>query len=73
MCMAKRENIVEELRRAIRQAGEAGISRYQIAKATGLSQSTISRVMSSERGLSLDTAQLIAQAIGMRIILTKDT
>jgi len=72
--MAKQTtNIVDELRRAIRQAEKAGTTRYVIAKQTGLSQAMLSRFMVAQNVPNMDTAQRIARAIGKRIILVDYT
>jgi transcriptional regulator with XRE-family HTH domain len=58
----------QQLRNAITQSGQ---SRYAIAKATGVEQSTLSRFMSGERtGMTLDTAHLLAQHLGYDLTLT---
>ena len=72
--MNKRMNgIVGELRRSIAQAQRRGVTRYQIAKKTGLSQAMLSRFMAGQNVPKLDTAERIAQAIGRRLILATDT
>lgn len=68
--MSKRQNIVDDLRRAIRQAERRGLTRYAIAKRTGLSQAMLSRFMAGENAPKLDTAERIAKAIGRRLVLT---
>jgi transcriptional regulator with XRE-family HTH domain len=50
---SKKKNIVDQLRRAMRDSGE---SEYAIAKASGVSQSVVNRFVSGERGISLETA-----------------
>ena len=68
--MSKRpSDIVEALRRAIRKAEKRGITRYRVAKETGLSQGQLSRFLHGEIVPKLDNAQRIAQAIGLRLVL----
>lgn len=65
--------IVEELRSAVRHAERAGMTRYAIAKATGLSQAMLSRFMAGQNVPKLDTAERIARAVGRRLTLQNDT
>ena len=49
--MAKKPRLIsDQLRQAIR---DSGLTRYRIAKETGLSQVTLSRFFNGERGLTL--------------------
>jgi len=61
----------DRLRTAIRQAERRGVTRYQIAKASGVSEAQLSRIMSGDVSPRLDTADAIAKAIGVRITLVK--
>ena len=66
--MSKRaKGIADELRRAIGRAHRRGVTKYRIAKATGLPQSTVGRVASGETVPNLETAERIAKAIGCRL------
>lgn len=62
------QNIENELRAAIIESGQ---SRNAVARATGLNVSMVSRFMSGERGLTLDSASRIAEALGLRLALIK--
>ena len=44
-------------------------SRYRIAKDTGISQAQLSRLMSGERGLSIEALELLADYLGVEIIV----
>ena len=44
-------------------------TRYRIAKDTGISQTQLSRLMSGERGLSIDALELLADYLGLEIIM----
>jgi DNA-binding phage protein len=66
--MGKR-GIVEDLRKAIRQAGKRGITHYQIAKAAEMPQSQLSRVASGETVPTLTTAERICKAIGCQLVI----
>jgi transcriptional regulator with XRE-family HTH domain len=71
--MSKRsKSVADDLRRAIAQAEKRGMTRYAIAKATGLSQAMLSRFMAGENVPKLDTAERIAKAIGRRLVLAND-
>ncbi len=56
----------EQLRDAIEKADE---SRYAIAKATGVSQSTLSKfVLGTRPGLSFDAMDRIGEYLGLEIV-----
>ena len=44
-------------------------TRYRIAKDTGISQAHLSRLMSGERGLSIDTLERLADYLGLEIVI----
>ncbi len=44
-------------------------TRYRIAKDTGISQAHLSRLMSGERGLSIDTLEQLADYLGLEITI----
>ena len=68
----KRKTIADKLRTAIARAERRGITWYQIAKATGISQSTLYLFMLHEdRQLRLDVAERVAEAAGYRLDLTR--
>lgn len=50
-------NVSDALRRSIERSG---LSRYEIAKRTGVSQSQLSRFVAFDRGLSLDSVDRLA-------------
>lgn len=62
--MAKAKKLSEQVRDAILQAD---VSRYAIAKATGVSQPTLSRFVHGERGLSIDALDRIGLYLGLSI------
>jgi transcriptional regulator with XRE-family HTH domain len=69
--MSKRQvSIGEQLRKAIKQAERAGVTRYQIAKAAGMPQSQVGRIASGESVPKLDTAERIAKVVGYRLALS---
>jgi transcriptional regulator with XRE-family HTH domain len=58
------EPFSESLRRAIR---DCGMTRYAISVRTGVAQSTLSRFMKGERGLSLSAIDRLMDALGLEI------
>ena len=60
------ERVLEQIRRAIRKSGQ---SRYAISKKSGVEQSALSRLMSGERGLSLEAVEKLADALDVEIII----
>jgi transcriptional regulator with XRE-family HTH domain len=54
----------EQVRKAI---DAAGVTRYRIAKETGLSESALSRFMSGERELSLPAVDRLAEYLGLSL------
>ena len=60
-CMAK---LVDTMRQAVERSGK---SRYRIAKESGVSAGQLSRLVSGERGLNVDTIERLADYLGLRI------
>lgn len=63
----KGKNIADDLRRAIREAERAGLTRYKLAQDCGVSEAQLSRIF---RGLiepKLSTAERILAGIGKRL------
>lgn len=58
------EDLVSVLREAI---DESGKSQYQLAQETGIDKSALSRFVSGERGLTLDTAAKLAAVLGLEL------
>lgn len=57
-----------ELLKVIRQAIKAsGQTRYRISKETGIAQSNLSRLMSGETGLSVETIERLAEYLQLEI------
>ena len=66
----KTKSIADQLRQAIAKAEKRGMTRYQIAKATGLSEGTLSTFMNHGTDIRLSTAERIARTVGCKIDLT---
>ncbi len=58
--------LLDRLRQAIRECGK---TRYRLAQETRIAESALSRLMSGERGLSIDAAERLAEALGLQIIV----
>ena len=59
-----REDIERQLRRAV---SESSMSRYQIAKESGISQAQLSYFVNSKRTLTLPVAARLAEALGLEL------
>ncbi len=59
--------ISEQFRQAI---AASGITRYEIAKATGVSQSTLSKFMLRQRGISVEAMDAVGLFLGLRLSVT---
>jgi len=46
---------------------ESGVSRYRIAKDTGILQTSLSRFMAGQTSLRLDKADVLAEYLGLRL------
>lgn len=58
----------EQFRQAI---AASGITRYEIAKATGVSQSTLSKFMLRQRGISIEAMDTVGLFLGLRLSATR--
>lgn len=59
-----RIKLSDQIRRAV---DGCGMTRYAISKATCIDQSTLSRFMSAERGLPMNTLDVLADFLGLTI------
>ena len=62
-------DLLDSIRGAIEQAETSGVTRYRIALDTGISQALLSRFMSGERGLSVESIERLAEYLGLEIIV----
>ena len=60
----KRLAFSDELRRAV---DACGLSRYRIAKTLGIAESTLSRFMSGERGLTMKCLDRLAELLDLHV------
>lgn len=59
-------NVLDAIRKAIEASGE---TRYRLWQATGISQSQLSRLMKGQAGLSVESLEKLAEALGLEIII----
>ncbi len=58
--------LLEGIRDAIDASGK---TRYRIARESGIAESVLSRLMSGERGLSIDALETLADYLGLEIVM----
>jgi len=64
--MVKRPMITDQLRRLI---DSCGLTRYRIAKETGISESALSRLLSGERGVSAKALDKIGELLDLELVM----
>ena len=66
MSMAKQpdDKVSDQLRSII---DDCGLSRYEIAKRTGIDAAALSRFMSGERGLSMKALDRLGECLGLTV------
>lgn len=62
--------ILDEVRRAIRAGSK---SRYRLSKDTSIPQSQLSRLMTGEKALSIESLERLVDALGLEIIIRTKT
>jgi transcriptional regulator with XRE-family HTH domain len=62
------KTLTDQIREAIKQSE---LTAYQICKETGIQNSSMSRFLSGERGLSLAHLDKLAALLGLRIATTR--
>lgn len=65
---SKRKSFSEQVRSAIL---DSGLTRYEIAKLSGVSQSALSRFIVDGRTMKLDTMDVLAETLGWSLNVTK--
>ena len=66
--MASRKKFPDQMRKAIKNSG---LSLYAIAKTTGIQRPQLSRFMSGERGLSIESITAICDLLGLDLVERK--
>ena len=59
-------DLLNTIRKAIEASGQ---SRYRISKATGIAESVLSRFVRGETGLAVETAERLAEHLGLEIVV----
>ena len=62
------QTLSDQLRLAILKSS---VSRYQIAKATGVSQSTLSKFVLRQRGISVEAMDAVAAYLNLQLVPSK--
>ncbi len=68
MMSKRRAKLSDQIRQAVDGSGQ---TRYRISKQTGIDQSTLSRFMSGERGLPMNTLDKLAGYLDLNITVGK--
>jgi transcriptional regulator with XRE-family HTH domain len=58
--------ILDEIRKAIKASGK---SRYRLSKDTSIPQSQLSRLMTGEKALSIESLEKLINALGLEIVI----
>ena len=61
--------LLDAIRTALKRAEAGGITRYRIAKETGISQAALSRFVNGEQGLGVDLVERLAIYLGLEIVI----
>jgi transcriptional regulator with XRE-family HTH domain len=69
--MAKKRSdmLTDQLRQAI---DDSGLTRYQIAKATGIDESALAKFYNGQRGLSMDALNALGKFLQLKITLGRE-
>lgn len=68
----KSTTITKQLLKAVRDAEKKGLTRYRISKVSGITQGQLSRMMKEMHVPKLDTAEKIAAALGLKLVLISE-
>lgn len=68
MAKAGSNKLTDQLRNAI---DASGLSRYQIAKETGIDESALAKFYNGKRGLSTDALNALGECLDLRIIMRR--
>lgn len=62
----KRASVSDQVRAAVERCG---LTRYRIAKETGIDQATLSKFLSGERGLSTTALDTLGELLDLEVIM----
>jgi transcriptional regulator with XRE-family HTH domain len=68
MTAAERRRILDAIREAI---AKSDLSAYELAKRSGIDKAALSRFINSGAGLSIESIERIAPALGLEIVVKK--
>ena len=70
--MAKKQPklLTDQLRQAI---ADCGMTRYAIAKHTGIDESALAKFFNGHRGLSMEAMNALGECLGLRIVMDRKT
>lgn len=63
---ARMSQILDQIRKAMEGSDK---TRYRLSKETGIDQAQLSRLLTGEVGLSVETLERLAEALGQEIII----
>ncbi len=66
MTKRKRKQLTDQLRQAIE---ECGVSRYEIAKQTGIDESALAKFFNGHRGLSMEGLNALGEFLELEIVM----
>lgn len=68
MSKTKHKSISDQLRQVI---DDSGLSRYQIAKETGIDESALCKFYNGQRGLSMEALDALGRVLELTIIMQR--
>jgi transcriptional regulator with XRE-family HTH domain len=66
MARKRTQQLTDQLRQAI---DDSGLTRYQIAKKTGIDESALAKFYNGHRGLSMDALNSLGEFLQLKIML----
>lgn len=68
MARRRSKKMTDQIRRAI---DDSGLTRYRIAKETGIDESTLAKFYNGHRGLSMDALNRLGKFLELRIVMDR--
>jgi DNA transposition AAA+ family ATPase len=68
MARKKYQQLTDQLRQAIE---DCGVSRYQIAKETGIDESALAKFFNGHRGLSMEALNALGEFLELEIVMRR--
>jgi DNA transposition AAA+ family ATPase len=68
MAKKRRKQLTDQLRQAIE---DCGMSRYEIAKQTGIDESALAKFFNGHRGLSMEALNALGEFLELEIIMRR--